>query len=297
MRRAIVLFTCDLRVRDNAALAAAAAEYDQIVPLFVLDDELLRGSCGTPNRVAFLLDCLRDLDASLRERGAGLVLRRGDVVDETMRMAVRHRVEAIHLAADAGPYAAARLKRLSDACEGERTALREHDGSSVVAPGAIVPTDGSHYRVFTPYWRVWKSHPVPAHLQAPRRIASPVKVPALKLPKLASLTAGTPSPELAKGGETVAREQLARWLGNGVSGYDESHDDLARERTSRLSPYLHFGCVSPRTVLERAQRRRGAGPEDFIRQLCWRDFHRQVLEDRPGLPHEDYRPRGDRWRR
>ena len=70
MSCAIVLFTRDLRVRDQAALAAAAREAERVVPLFVLDEELLRRRCGSPNRLAFLLDCLRDLDGSLRERGA-----------------------------------------------------------------------------------------------------------------------------------------------------------------------------------------------------------------------------------
>ncbi len=297
MRRAIVLFTCDLRVRDNAALAAAAsAGFDEVTPLFVLDDELLGGSCGSPNRVAFLLDSLRDLDASLRERGAGLVLRRGDVIEETMRLAERHRAEAIHIAADATPYSATRRERLRRACERSRIALHEHEGPSVVTPGAIVPTGGGHYRVFTPYWRVWRSQPLPAAAPTPRRLKPTGRIPALRLPRIASLTAGTPSPELATGGETVARERLTRWLGDGVATYGDRHDDLAEERTSRLSPYLHFGCVSPRTVLERAQHRPDAA-EDFMRQLCWRDFHRQVLADRPDLPHGDYRPRGDRWRR
>jgi deoxyribodipyrimidine photo-lyase len=76
VRRSLFLFTCDLRVRDNPALAAALAEQDEVVPAFVLDERLLAGSCGAPNRIAFMRDCLRDLDGSLRARGAGLVVRR-----------------------------------------------------------------------------------------------------------------------------------------------------------------------------------------------------------------------------
>ena len=79
-----VLFTRDLRVHDQPALAAAVDRAEQVVPLFVLDDAVL-AAFGAPNRVAFLVDALRDLDASLRERGAKLVLRRGNVVAETVR--------------------------------------------------------------------------------------------------------------------------------------------------------------------------------------------------------------------
>jgi deoxyribodipyrimidine photo-lyase len=112
---------------------------------------------------------------------------------------------------------------------------------------------------------------------------------------LRSLTGSKPSPELTKGGESEARRRLSHWVRGGLARYGSTHDDLAAEDTSRLSPFLHFGCISPRTVLERCGDRPGS--EVFIRQLCWRDFHRQVLADRPNLPRADYRSRGDRWRR
>ena len=93
----------------------------------------------------------------------------------------------------------------------------------------------------------------------------------------------------------AGRERLTRFVARHLEGYDERHDDLAGDATSRLSPYLHFGCLSAGTVLARAEGRRGA--EEFARQLCWRDFHRQVLADRPDLAHADYRPRPGAWRR
>ena len=76
------MLTRDLRVHDNPVLSSAAAAADTVVPLFVLDDAILRSGFNRPNRAAFLVDCLRDLDASLTDRGAGLVVRRGDWVAE-----------------------------------------------------------------------------------------------------------------------------------------------------------------------------------------------------------------------
>ena len=292
-----MLFTCDLRVRDNHALAAAVGDREQVVPLFVLDDELLAAGAGTPNRVAFLLDCLRDLDGSLRERGARLLVRHGDPVEQAMRLAERHGASSIDVSADATPYAARRRERLESACRRGRVELREHAGSSVLAPGEVVPHGADHYRVFTPYWHRWSVRPPPPAAPTPRRIATPRGLPAMKLPPLDALAGRRrkPSSSLLPGGEGAARERLARWLRHGLDGYGDAHDDLAHEATSRLSPYLHFGCISPRTVLERAARNEGAG--EFSRQLCWRDFNRQVLAARPQMPHADYRSRGDRWRR
>ncbi len=294
-RGALVLFTRDLRVRDHQALLAATREYEVLLPAFVLDRDLLAGSCGAPNRVAFLLDCLSDLDSSLRERGGRLIVCEGDLVEEAMRLVEEHSLSAIHMSADFTPYAQGRRQRLEHACDRARVRLCCHPGVTVHAPGEITPTGRDHYRVFTPYWRVWSRRDPGETMRAPRKISMPTSSVHLQpIPKLESLVRESPSPELQPGGEEAGRRQLERWLGH-AGAYEELHDDLPAEGTSRLSAYLHFGCLSPRALLARADTAGAA--EGFARQLCWRDFHHQVLAARPDIPSHDYRPRGDRWRR
>jgi deoxyribodipyrimidine photo-lyase len=302
MTRALVLFTRDLRVRDHAPLAAATREHDQVIPAFVLDRALLSGSCGAPNRLAFLLDCLHDLRRSLHERGAALVVRHGDVVQEALRLAGKWDAHAIYMSADHTPYARTRHERLQAACRRARVELRAFDGVNVLAPGELTPGGGDHYRVFTPYWRLWRQSAARPPARAPQRIAVPAGLRASRVPTLASLTHEPCSPALAPGGESAARERLQRWLRARAASYSELHDDLPADGTSRLSAHLHFGCISPATLLHRVgasalSPHRAGAAEDFARQLCWRDFHQQVLAARPDIPHADYRPRGDRWRR
>jgi deoxyribodipyrimidine photo-lyase len=293
--RALVLFTRDLRVHDQPALAAAVREADEVIPAFILDSELLRGTCGSANRVAFLLGCLTDLDASLRARGARLTVREGDFVEQALRLAKRWGVAAIHMGGDLSPYARRRHERLARACAAERVALHCHAGPSVVAPGSVTPAGGDHYRVFTPYWRSWSQLPLGPPAPSPRRIATPPRARGGRLPALRQITSQTPSPKLIAGGESEGRSRLTRWLRHGLDDYSLQHDALALDGTSHLSPYLHFGCLSARSVRDRAAQRPSS--QDFIRQLCWRDFHHQVLAARPDLPSADYRPRGDQWRR
>jgi deoxyribodipyrimidine photo-lyase len=87
---------------------------------------------------------------------------------------------------------------------------------------------------------------------------------------------------------------VQEWARGGVRRYPDHHDDLAADDTSRLSPALHFGCVSALEVTTHLEGRDGS--ESFLRQMCWRDFHHQVAASFPRIATEDYRPRGDRWR-
>jgi deoxyribodipyrimidine photo-lyase len=293
MRTAITLFTRDLRVRDQPALAAGCRA-DRQIPLFVLDPALLGGLHASPNRSAFLIDCLADLDGSLRRLGGGLVLRRGDPVTEVMRVASATGAAEIHLSADAGTHADRRLRRLADACSRAGVELFLHPGVAVVQPGQLTPTGGDHFKVFTPYWRRWRAADWRPLEAAPRRVRPPDGIDPGRRAGPGDAAPGRRSPHLPEGGETRARRLLDRWLRRELDTYDEIHDDLPADRTSHLSAYLHLGCVSPLEVAVRALGRDGAEP--FLRQLCWRDFHLQVLAARPDLARRDYRPRGRRWR-
>jgi deoxyribodipyrimidine photo-lyase len=289
----VVLFTRDLRVHDQPALVAALERCERVLPVFVLDQRVL-GSFGTPNRVAFLLDALRDLRSSLRDLGGELVIRRGDVVEETLRVARDVSAEAVFLSEDVSSYAQEREHRLRSALSGERIALETSSGVTVVPPGEVAPAGGEAFKVFTPYWRRWRLEPRRPVLEPVARITLPEGVEPGEIPDLRELVAGRPASGLPTGGETAGRQRLSRWLDSGLAGYEKHHDDPAADSTSRLSPYLHFGCLSPAEVVERAFGK--AGGEGFVRQLCWRDFHHQWLAAAPRVAREDYRARSVAWR-
>jgi deoxyribodipyrimidine photo-lyase len=279
---AIVLFTQDLRVHDQAALTAATKGHEQVVPLFVLDETLLRDA-GTPNRISFLLDSLRGLRASLRELGGDLVVRRGDTVAEVARIASATGAKTLFVGDAVSLYAQRRLGRLRDLLE-----VRVTNTVTAVPPSDLVPEGRDHYRVFTPYWRRWRETPRPTVLDAPARVVLP-DLAAGRLPDLSELVVGRPSPDLPTGGEAVARRRLDRWLGDSGAGYEAARDDLAADRTSRLSPYLHFGCISANEVATRV------GEGEFVRQLCWRDFYAQLLAANPRTPREDLHAGRREW--
>ncbi|MET8906229.1 deoxyribodipyrimidine photo-lyase [Micromonospora sp. NPDC004551] len=276
-RTAVVLLTRDLRVHDHPALASACSAFDRVVPLYVLDPALQGLS---PNRTRFLYQSLADLREALRRRGGDLVVRRGDPVAETIRLARAVGAEGIGLSADVSHYARRRERRLRGECERHRMFLRLFPGLTIVGPGDLRPAGGDHYRVFSPYFRAWQGVELREELAAPERVRLPDGVDPGRLPD----PPRGDSPDAAAGGESVARRRLAGWLPT-LGRYDDIHDDMAGDETSRLSPYLRFGCLSPLAVANRAGDR--SGP--FVRQLCWRDFHHQVAAAFPDLSSRAYR--------
>lgn len=295
MNVSVVLFTCDLRLHDHPPLRAALDGPRDVVPLFVRDPAVDAAGFAAPNRLAFLADCLRDLDAGLRERGGRLVMRSGDTVAEVCEVAAEADADEVHLAADASGHAHRREARLRRALESEGRRLHVHDTvATAVPPGAVAPASSDHFAVFTPYFRRWTQYHLRAPLTAPRRVPVPDGIGSEAL--LARGGPGPLSPALARGGESEGRKRLAAWLRGGLGAYEDRHDDLAGDGTSRLSPHLHFGTLSPVELVHRARHEGGPGAEAFVRQLAWRDFHRQVLAARPDAAHADYRTRHDRWR-
>ncbi|WP_156725536.1 cryptochrome/photolyase family protein [Streptomyces apocyni] len=295
MTVAVVLFTSDLRLHDHPPLHAALKAADKVVPLFVLDPGIRAAGFDAPNRRAFLADCLGDLDASLRRRGGRLVVRAGPAFREVRAVAAECGATEVHMAAGVTAYAHRREERLREELGGSGVALRVHETViTAVAPGAVTPSGSDHFAVFTPYFRRWSQESLRKPLAAPRTVRVPDGVRGERLPDRADVS-GT-SPGLPTGGETAGRDRFSRWSRSGLSRYEDQHDDLAGDATSRLSPYLHFGALSPVELVHRARRHGGPGAEAFVRQVCWRDFHHQVLAARPQASGKDYRTRHDQWR-
>jgi deoxyribodipyrimidine photo-lyase len=289
---AILWYRRDLRLHDHPALRRALDEFDRVVPVFVLDDTLLRGRYRSAPRTAFMLGCLRELDGALRERGSGLVVRHGPPERELQALAAEARASAVLWTSDVSPYARARDARVT-------AALRDADVEALPSTGNFCidisrprTRDGRPFRIFSPFMRAWREvdrrtvHR--ARLDMP---ALPGAVRKGRLPSLDALGVGDDVPEpLVAPGEGPAREALRRWLDGPVDRYADRHNTLAGG-TAELSPYLRWGCLSPRECEERARARGGRGAAAWVRQLCWRDFYAHVLLNHPESAREELQER------
>lgn len=291
---AIMLFTRDLRLHDNPAFAAACREHAEVVPLFIIDRRILTARTASPNRAQFLAEALGDLRAALRGLGSDLAVRSGEVVEEVIRLAWAANADMIYAAADVSGYARRRERALSVAATAQRMGTKFLPGNTVVPPGSLRPTGADHYRVFTPYWRAWQQAPVRPQVRRPSLMSIPHEIQPGELPTADDLVAGPRSPQLPPGGESAAGKVLERASARllGADDRDKQLDDLAADSTTRLSPYLHFGCISPLAV-----RVRLADAPELVRQLAWRDFMHQLTAAFPDIAGRDYRPGRREWLR
>jgi deoxyribodipyrimidine photo-lyase len=290
---AVVLFTRDLRVHDQPALAAACRRASRVVPLYVLDDADL-GTWTAPNRVAHLLEALTDLRSALRARDGDLLVRRGSTVDELRAVCTHVGADEVHLSGDVTAAARVRREALEDALDEAGVDLHVHGGVTVVAPGSLTPADSGHYQVFGAYWRRWAATEHRELEPAPRSVPTPDGLEPGPIPELRSLVDRPVAPERGRGGETVARVRLDDWLADRADNYIDTRDLLAVDGTSRLSAHLQAGTLSVTEVVNRLDRGR-PGHDALLRQLCWRDFNYQLLAARPEIETLDHRLRGDQW--
>jgi deoxyribodipyrimidine photo-lyase len=276
----VLWFRRDLRLHDNPALLAAAAD-GPVTALFVLDEALLRPS-GV-SRVVFLYRSLRALDAELRSHGGRLLLRTGDPSEVVPAVAGEAGARAVHISADFAPYGAARDERVATAL-GD-VALVRTGSPYAIAPGRITKADGSPYQVYSAFYRAWHEHGwrAPAHCD-PATVDWTDDFASDAIPADPSLPAGLALPEAGENAAHAAWEQFRR---EHLAGYPDERNRPDLDHSSRLSPYLHFGALHPRTLLAGLKAR----DETFRKELAWREFYAAVLHFWPASARTVFNPK------
>jgi deoxyribodipyrimidine photo-lyase len=266
----------DLRLHDHPALSAAAGA-DRMTVAFCFDEQLLGGRHRSGPRTQFMLESLAELGDELRDRGSRLFVLDGDPATELRALADRVGATELHFSADVGPFARRRQREVKAAMGEFGAEVVAHPGLFCVDSLREIRTGGGDpYTVFTPFHRNWLKQPRRDVLRMPAKLPPPGATRGFgRLPSLQSLGLESEVPEPMPGGENAARQALRRFLDGRVARYADHNDALTGEAVSRLSPYLHFGCISPREVEDRLGRT--DSEQAYRRQLCWRDFYGHVL--------------------
>lgn len=289
---AVMWFRRDLRTHDLPALAEAA-EADAILPCFVFDERLLAGGrFPSARRTAFMLGCLSELRESLRELGADLILRRGRPEEEIPRLAREAGASAVHWTADLSPFAATRDRAVGRALADAGIVGVPHPGAYIVdRPGEIRSGQDRPYTVFSPFNRAWREVERREDEPAPSRLVLSGEPERGEMPTLADLGLDDGAWEEAfDPGEGAARAAAKEFLNGGLSDYEEKRNQAAGG-SSRLSPWIRWGCLSPLELETKLGRRRGEGPRSYRTELAWRDFYAAVIANHPEVTRLEYQER------
>lgn len=288
----IVWFRRDLRLHDLPALAEAAGS-GNVLPCFIFDERLLGGArFVSPTRVRFMLGCLSDLRQSLRDRGSELVLRRGSPESLMVDLASACNATHVHWTRDVSPWSLWRDRRVETSLADAGIGHTAHPGAYVVDdPGSILSAKGTPYTVYSPFYKTWLEVERRELEDPPDAITTPGGIDPGELPSLEELGfEGKAAGTAFEAGETAAREAARSYLNVGLSGYAESRNSPSGG-SSRLSPYIRWGCLSPLELEIKLGLRDGEGPRVFRRELAWREFYASVLGNFPEVAALEFQER------
>jgi deoxyribodipyrimidine photo-lyase len=296
----LVWFRNDLRLADNPALIAGLGSGRPVVPVYILDDETpgLR-PMGAASRW-WLHHSLTALDASLHSLGSRLILRRGPaerVIDE---LSAEYDVSAVYWGRAYDIATRERDTRIKQALNDRGVVAESLKSNLLYEPWEVKTMAGGSFKVFTAFWRACRELPSPgATLPVPRALPAPAKWSTGD--SLADWKLLPNAPDWAGGmratwtpGEAAASRRLSDFLDNALANYRQGRDIPAEPATSRLSPYLAFGEISPRQIWRAATTRgMSAATDKFLTEVGWREFSYNLLFHHGDLSQNNFRAEFD----
>jgi len=293
----LLWFRQDLRLHDLPSLQAAAQQ-GPVLPVFILDNDAAGDWAPGGASRWWLHHSLTALADSIDGAGGRLILRRGDSTECLKSLCDETGATAVHCSRRYEPWASRQEARLHEELAGVDVTLKRYPGALLHEPGSVLTKDGEPYKVFTPFWRACQRESV----ARPRSLPEVDWADAVASDALDDWDLLPTSPDWAEGwdalwtpGEDGAHRRLKDFLDNAVAGYAKQRDLPAVAGTSRLSPHLHHGELSPRQVWALCEQHKQAEPEatkavdKFQAELGWREFSYHLLHFFPHLPEKAFK--------
>jgi deoxyribodipyrimidine photo-lyase len=294
----IIWFRQDLRVNDNPALVQAVSAGD-VLPIYIFDDiNAGEDKMGATSRV-WLHHALIDLNSSLEGH---LTLFEGDAKAVIQQLCDDNHVDAIFLNRCYEPWQITRDKAIKDTLVKRGVSVKSFNGSLLWEPWHTLKKDGTPYKVFTPFYRRGCLGAVSPRipLEKPKEIAfANSKTESKMVEQLGLLPILSWDKKIVQQwsiSEQGAERALTTFLEQGVFDYKEGRNFPNRAKTSRLSPYLHFGQISPNQIWHQSlNRKQNEQLDTFQSELGWREFSYSLLYHFPHLPRKNLQTKFDRF--
>ncbi len=284
----IFWFRRDFRLEDNTGLYYAYNNEQQVLPLFIFDKNILDDlEDKNDARVGFIHCEITEISKSLKEFGSSLMVKYGNPLDVYKDLMEEYDIQSIYTNRDYEPYAKERDEAVEKLLKEKDIPIYDFKDQVIFEKDEILNGSGEHYKVFTPYSRIWLEK------------FNASKIQTLELDKRKKSffqTSNLPIPTLKDMGFTeseinIPPRKIDRSL---IRQYDKTRDFPAQEGTSRLGIHLRFGTISIRKLaLETASLN-----ATFLNELIWREFYMMILYHNPQVVDKAFKPQYDSipWR-
>ena len=281
-------FRRDLRFNDNAGFYNALIDADEVLPAFVFDESILDKLPKDDARVGFIHQQVVNMQKESEAHGSSMCVAKGNPSECILQWCEKHNITAVYTNEDYEPYATARDLKIKGLLTEKGIGFKTFKDQVIFAPDEVLKKDGTPYRVYTPFSRVWMAK------EAEDGLAEYLTTPLLKklhkkvLPSIPTLEAmGFENPT-----HQVPQPNLSLSL---MNAYDAVRNFPAIDGTSRLGIHLRFGTVSIRDMVKKAKK---SNNPTFLKELIWREFFMQILWHFPHTVTASFKPQYDRieWR-
>ncbi len=298
LEKALVWFRRDLRDHDHAALGAALSQARAVYCAFVFDSEILdllpsRNDC----RVHFIHESLLELDAALRARGGGLIVRQGRASETIPALAGKLGVDAVFANRDYEPYAKQRDDEVAKMLIATGVAIHFCKDQVIFDGDEVLTQGGKPFSVYTPYKNAWLKRLTAIDCAPYTSSSGQLAETALaRIPTLSEI-GFIPTDLAALGiqpGLSGADKLWNEFRSSGIRHYRELRDFPAANASSRLSVHLRFGTISIRRLVHAALEGQA---DTWLNELIWRDFYFMILDHFPHVANGAFKPEFDaiRW--
>jgi len=272
----IFWFRRDLRLLDNTALNQALAENNNVLPIFIFDEEILNELPQDDPRINFIYDNLYAIDQTLKTHHASIICLKGNPLEVWKKLIEEYPIHCVYVNKDYEPYAKNRDAKIAELLHSKGIEFKSFKDQVIHEENEVMKIDGTPYTVFTPYKNQWlaiyKPQP-PAESVAYKNFCQKV----------------IPFPTLASLGFTKSSIQVVNYTLSQIENYPSTRNFPDMDSTSYLSPHLRFGTVSIRSIISKLK----ATDHVFMSELIWREFFMQILFHFPHVVTQNFKSKYD----
>ena len=287
-QRSLVWLRRDYRLIDNTALEQASMESEEVLVCFIYDTHILNKLDTNDQRISFIMQSIREVDTELGKKGSQLIVRYGTPENEIPSIIETNAINALYFNRDYEPYAHQRDAKIQLALT---IPIHTCKDSVIFEKDEIKTKSNTHYTVFTPYKNQWleKFNANSKPQEDITNVVYPNEESNIQSNRWYQLMGFEPVSPFLPGGRSNGLKQLDAFKAN-INDYDATRDYPHLNKTSWLSPYIRFGCISIREMVHLANSYKSAGAHIWLTELVWRDFYQMVAATHPNCDTTAIKP-------